>query len=91
VPDLDPFLMFRTLVFVFLSVYFLLSLWYGASRLLDLLRGDDPSKRMLRTYLGYQIVSIRLRRLSGELFQIALLLATLAVIAWAHRLLDWDA
>jgi len=87
VPDLDPFEFYRTLLFVFLGIYFVVTTAYSVVRIVDLVRGDHPSKRLLRTYLGYQIVSIRLRPLAGELVQIAALVGLLALIAWAHRAL----
>ncbi len=82
--DSDPFYVFRTLLGVFLTIYFVLWMTTFVWRLAGVLSGDDPRKKLLRTYLQYQLVSIRLRPLAGELFEIAIWLAMLAGLWWLH-------
>ena len=84
--DFDPFAFYRTLLFVFLSVYTVLTLVSGALRLWALLRGQSTTKRFVRLYLSYQLVSIRVRTFWRELLQIGLLLAMLVGIAALHRM-----
>jgi hypothetical protein len=83
----DPFIVFRTTLFAALLVYTCLALASTAWRTVVLLRGDDPRRHLLRAYLGYQLVSFRLRPLAGELAQIAFWLAALLTLWWLHRLL----
>ncbi len=85
---LDLFILFRTLLLVALTTYTVLLTAHGLRRLLGYLGGRDPQKRMLRVYLGYQLVSIRLRPLAGELCQIAFWVTMLAALWWLHRILD---
>lgn len=88
VEELDPFNAFRTAIFVGVGAYTLASLTGTAVHVAAFLRRDDAATRFVRRYLSYQLVTIRLRPLAGELIQIALLAAGLAAIWWAHRALD---
>ena len=84
--DFDPFAFYRTLLFVFLGVYTLLTLVTGAMRLWRLLSGQGTARRLLRLYLSYQLVSVRLRVFWRELLQIGLLVGMLVAIAALHRM-----
>ncbi len=80
----DPFVLYRSVLFAALAVYTGLTTGIGAWRVAMLLRGDDPQKRLLRLYLSYQLVSVRVRPLMGELWQIALWCLVLLLIWWLH-------
>jgi hypothetical protein len=82
--ELDPFKVFRSTLFLFLAIYGVLTLWSAAWRVRRLLAGTDPGKRLLRTYLAYQVVTVRLRPVGGELLQIGFWLALLVIIWWLH-------
>ncbi len=84
--EFDPFAFYRTLLFVFLGIYTVLTMVSAVARVCRLLAGGGTGKRLLRLYLSYQLVSIRLRPFAGELLQIGLLVAMLVVIAWLHAL-----
>lgn len=84
VDELDLFLTFRTAVFVALVIYSGLSLSATTWQVIAFFRSDDPKVRWVRRYVTYQLVNMRLRPLAGELFQIALLIAALGTIWWAH-------
>jgi hypothetical protein len=82
--EFDLFTLFRTLLFVALTTYTVLATVSGLRRVVGLLRGRDPRKRLLRAYLGYQLVSLRLRPLAGELLQIAFWVTMLVCLWWLH-------
>ncbi len=82
--DFDSFILFRSLLWFVLTTYTVLLTVTGLRRLLAALHGRDPQKRMLRDYLGYALVSVRLRPLAGELCQIAFWVTMLAVLWWLH-------
>jgi hypothetical protein len=86
-PELDLFAFFRSTLVVFLTIYSLLLLSSGIWRLVGLFRGSDQSKQMLRLYVSYQMLTIRLAPLRGELIQIAFWLALLALLSWLHTLI----
>jgi hypothetical protein len=83
-PRPDPFLIYRTTLFIALAAYYVVTTAGGVWRVVALLRGNDPRKRLLRTYLSYQLVSFRFRPLAGELLQIAFWCTILLVIYWLH-------
>lgn len=80
----DLFVLFRTTLFFVLTVYTLVTTVTAGWHVLRLLRGDTGHRRLLRTYLGYQLLSVRLEPLGGELLQIALWLTMLGVLWWLH-------
>ncbi len=80
----DLFVVFRTTLFFVLTVYTLVTTATAGWHVLRLLRGDTSRHRLLRTYLGYQLLSVRLEPLRGELLQIALWLTMLGVLWWLH-------
>jgi len=82
--ELDPFGTFRTTLFVALAIYTVVTLAGTAWRVATLLRGTDPRKRLLRAYLGYQLVSFSLRPLAGELLQIGFWCTILLLLWWLH-------
>ena len=86
--DLDLFYTFRTAIFIGVAVYSGISLASTAWFLVAYLRSDDPRMRFVRRYVTYQLASVRLTPLAGELFQMVLLLAALGSIWWAHWSLD---
>lgn len=82
----DPFLLFRTGLFFALTVYYVLIMTSGALRVARLLAGHDPRTRLLRTYVMYQVVSVRLTPVRGELLQCGLWTAVLLALWWLHGL-----
>ncbi len=82
--EFDLFVLFRTLLFVALTTYTVLVTVSGLRRVVGLLRGRDPRQRLLRAYLGYQLVSLRLRPLAGELLQIAFWATMFLCVWWLH-------
>lgn len=80
----DLFVVFRTTLFVVLTAYAVVTTATAGWHVLRLLRGDTGHQRLLRTYLGYQLLSVRLGPLRGELLQIALWLTMLALLWWLH-------
>jgi hypothetical protein len=86
-PELDLFAFFRTTLFVFLGVYSVLLLCSSLWRLWALFAGSDRTKQMLRFYVSYQLATIRLKPLRGELAQIAFWLSMLACLWWLHTLI----
>ncbi|MFQ6048800.1 MAG: hypothetical protein ACE5K7_05500 [Phycisphaerae bacterium] len=83
----DPFIFFRTALFVFLAIYSVLSLGSTVWRLKGLFAGGQATKRMLRLYVSYQLLTIRLRPARSELAQIVFCLMLLSVLWWLHRLI----
>jgi len=82
----DLFIFFRTLLFLFLGAYSLLLLASGLWRLRLLLSGPQTPRQLLRLYLSYQLLTIRLRPLRGELLQIGLWTLMLCLVWWLHTL-----
>ncbi|MBU0637417.1 MAG: hypothetical protein KKB50_01025 [Planctomycetes bacterium] len=82
--EFDLFVFFRTTLFMFLAIYTLLAGAGTIWRVTRALRGDDPRNRLLRLYLSYQLASVRLRPLSGELLMIAVWALALCSIWWLH-------
>ena len=68
--DFDLFTFYRTCLFVFITVYFVLATTATVVELARLLRGHDPHRRLLRLYLSYQVITFNPRPLAGELLQI---------------------
>jgi hypothetical protein len=83
-PELDLFILFRTLLFIFLTIYSILLMVSGLWQVRALLRGDDPTHDMLRVYVSYQLLTIRIKPLRGELARIAFWVAMLGVLWWLH-------
>jgi hypothetical protein len=86
-PGLDLFTFFRTTLFIFLGIYSLLLLVTGLLRLKALFSGSDRTKEFLRLYVSYELLTIRLKPLRGELVQIAVLVCVLAGVWWLHTLI----
>ncbi len=85
--DLDAFLLFRTVLFIGVTVYTVIATLESLVRTLALLAGRDPKRRLLRAYVGYNLISFRLQPLTGELLQIGLWTTILLVLWWLHTLL----
>jgi hypothetical protein len=83
-PELDLFILFRTLLFIFLTIYSILLMVSGLWQVRVLLRGDDPAQEMLRVYVSYQLLTVRIKPLRGELTRIAFWLLMLGVLWWLH-------
>ena len=81
---MDPFAVFRTTLFCALAVYTVVTAVGTIGRVVVVLRGNDPEKRLLRAYLSYQVLSIRIRPLAGELWEIGFWVAVLLGIWWLH-------
>ena len=86
-PELELFTFFRTTLFFFLAVYSILLLSTSIWRLTALFSGGDPRKQVLRLYVSYQLLTIRLRPIRGELIQIAFWLMVLGSLWWLHTLI----
>lgn len=84
---MDPFAVFRNVLFVALAIYTVLALASTLRQAIHLLAGDAAHQRLLRAYLGYQLVSFRLRPVAGELVQIGLLGLLLAGLWYLHTVL----
>lgn len=82
--DTDYFGVYCLTLYAGIIVYTVVSLGLTAVQTAALLRGDEPRRRLLRTYLLYLLVSVRLRPLACELAQIVLLTAALAGLWWLH-------
>lgn len=82
--EFDLFIFFRMMLFVFLTIYTVLMLLGWVRRLIELFSGDDPRKEMLRLYVSYQLLAIRIAPVRGELIQIVFWLAVLALIWRLH-------
>lgn len=87
-PELDLFFTFRTAMFVGVAIYSGISLAGTLWFVVSFLRSDDAHMRFVRRYVTYQLASVRIAPLSGELFQIALVLGALGSVWWAHRSLN---
>jgi hypothetical protein len=83
----DLFIFFRTTLLIFATTYSVLMLSSGIWRVVRLFGGENPRKQMLRLYVSYQLVTIRLRPVRGELLQLALLLVMLVCIWRLHALI----
>ncbi|GMU81942.1 MAG: hypothetical protein AMXMBFR47_18130 [Planctomycetota bacterium] len=83
-PDWDPFLIYQWMLMVLVTVYYAVVMAVAGWQIATVLRGSDPKLRMLRLYLSYQLVTIRLRPLASELLQIGVWGAGLAGLWWAH-------
>lgn len=84
--EFDLFIFFRTTLVIFLTTYALLVLGSTVWRLKRLFAGDDPSRQMLRLYVSYQMLTIRLAPLRAELVQIGFWSLVLVCVWWLHRL-----
>lgn len=82
--DIDPFAIFRTTLFIALAVYTIVTAAGTILRVAVVLGGSDPKKRLLRAYLSYQLVRVRIRPLAAELLEIALWVAVLLGLWWLH-------
>jgi hypothetical protein len=69
VESVDPFLIFRTCIFVAVGVYTGLTMLGTIFKMVQILSGTDPRKRLLRTYLSYQLLAIRIRPLAASIVQ----------------------
>ena len=85
--EFDLFIFFRTTLVIFLTTYAALMLGSVVGRLVSLFGGEDPQKQSLRLYVSYQLLTIRLTPVRGELLQIALWLALLVGIWRLHALI----
>ena len=86
--DLDAFQLFRTLLFIGVTAYTVITTLESAVRTVALLAGRDPQRRLLRAYVGYNLVTFRLSPLTGELLQIAFWTTILLILWWLHTLLS---
>ncbi|MGD8451845.1 MAG: hypothetical protein PVJ57_08505 [Phycisphaerae bacterium] len=84
--EIDPFAIFRNVLFVAVAVYTLVTMAGTVTRVVVILSGHDPHKKLLRACVSYQLVTIRIRPLVGELLEIALWLAVLVGIWQLHAL-----
>jgi hypothetical protein len=82
--DFDIFNTFRTAIFVGLTLYYFLATGLMTMRLVRVLSGADPRLSLLRAYLSYHLVTIRIRPLAGELAHLALWTTILAALWWMH-------
>lgn len=80
----DPFLFYRSILFVVLTVYTIAVTVGTAVVVARLLRGDDPRHKLLRTYLSYTLVTVRLRPALGEIVQIGIWSMVLVWLWWLH-------
>jgi hypothetical protein len=83
----EPFIVFRSALFAALTIYYTVMVLATGLMMLRWLRGEDPYRRLLRTYVSYSMCSIRLRPLAGELLEIAFWTTILVVIWWLHQVI----
>ena len=83
-PNIDLFTFFRTVVFIFAGAYALAMTAAGAWQIWTLLHGREPHQRLLHRYVSYQVATVRIGPLAGELVQIGLWSAVLGFIWWMH-------
>lgn len=86
--DTDFFGVYCLTLYAGIIVYTVVAMGLTAVETAALLRGDEPQRRLLRSYLLYLLVSVRLRPLAGELIQVALLAAALGALWWLHGLVS---
>lgn len=86
-PDIDLFILFRTLLFVFLTIYAVLTLASTIARVWALFAGADSARQVLRLYVSYQLLTIQLKPVRGELAQMAFWAMMLGVLWWLHTLI----
>lgn len=70
--ELDLFEFFSAIVFVFVTIYYTLVFTFAGINIARILRGEDSHKRLLRTYISYQLATVRVVPLLSELLQILL-------------------
>lgn len=80
----DPFETFRTLLAVVVSIYATAVTLSAIRGLQRLMAGDDPARQLLRRYVAYQFVTVRVRTFQRELFELSAWLAALGLLWWAH-------
>lgn len=80
----DLFGFYQLLLFVALTFYSALLITSSAIGLVRLVSGSDRQKRLLRTYLAYQLLTVRWRIAADELLQIAAWTLLLVVVWVAH-------
>jgi len=86
-PEIDLFIAFRTMLFVFLTIYTVLMLVGTIRHLWSLFIGADPTREIMRVYLTYQLLTIRTKPVRGELAQMAFWAMILGVLWWLHTLI----
>ncbi|MBL8879584.1 MAG: hypothetical protein JNG88_10740 [Phycisphaerales bacterium] len=81
----DVFDVYRNALFIALTIYTIvvmaITIWFGAK----VLAGRDPRKRLLRLYLSYQLLTIRVRPLAGELARTGFWTLALLGLWWLHH------
>lgn len=82
--ELDPFTVFRTALFVALTLYYAITMGVMCFQGVRLLLGHDPRTRLVRAYLSYQLLTVRVRPLASELFQILVWTAVLFLLYGMH-------
>ncbi len=83
----DLFAFYRATLFLFLGTYTLLLTVSGVWQLVRLLAGPERHKEFLRTYVAYQLVTMRVRPVRGELLQIAFLVGALGGLWYLHTVI----
>ncbi len=85
--EFDLFIFFRTMLVTFLTIYALLVLSSTLWRLKRLFAGERPDRQMLRLYVSYQMLTIRLGPVRGELLQFGFWLLIVLYVSWLHTLI----
>lgn len=80
----DPFLVFSTALYIGVTVYYAVMITLAGWQFGQLLAGNDPRKRLLRTYIAYQLLSFRFRPLLSELLQVLFWSVVLVLLWWLH-------
>lgn len=70
--ELDLFELYSAALFIFVMIYYALVFGFAGWHVARILRGADKHKRLLRTYITYQLVTVRVAPLATELLQILL-------------------
>lgn len=83
--DIDPFAIFRRALFIGVAIYTLVTMTGTVLRTIWLLMGVDPHKKLIRAYLSYMLVTLRLKPVLGELVEIGFWSVFLLTLYWAHQ------
>lgn len=83
--DFDPFELFRTTLFIAVTLYTLAGVPMTVMIVRKVLRGAAMPQQMLRAYVIWLLLTVRWRPLRGELIQIALWGGVVLMLWQCHR------
>lgn len=89
--QLDLFELYSAMLFVFVTIYYILVFSFAGLNVGRVLSGTDKHKQLLRTYISYHLVTLRVGPLMSELLQILLWCFILIGIWYFYWLLIYSA